>query len=91
MWPWKRRAKRPSGTTSAALMRARDVERRYADQLMSAPGVVSVGLGRTRDGTITIVVGLEREDDDALDALPASLEGVRIVTQVLGSFSAKEP
>jgi|GEM_PF-2939605 len=77
-------------TRSEATVHAWEVERRYAEQLMSWPGVVSVGIGTTGEGEVAIVVGLESDDPRAREAMPASLEGVKVATEVVGTLTASE-
>lgn len=61
----------------------------HAAELMAIPGVVSVGIGRGEEGVAVIVVGLERDSAAAEAALPASLDGFPVRTEVVGRFRAQ--
>lgn len=53
---------------------------------MATPGVVSVGIGRDDEGREVIIVGLDQARAQAVESLPASLEGYTVRTQVVGKI-----
>lgn len=59
---------------------------RRHDELMGMSGVVMVGVGAGAVGEEAIVVGVKRADQS--DAVPKSLDGVPVVTQVIGEVDA---
>lgn len=61
-----------------------DVRARHAPELMRLPGVVSVGIGKDADGTLVIVVGLDRERPETRAAVPQRVEGHRVKVEVTG-------
>jgi hypothetical protein len=65
--------------------RVRSVLERHRQALMTADEVVMVGEGQDELGQPAIVVGLKRRP---ATALPASIEGVRIITIVIGEVDA---
>ncbi len=64
-----------------------EVRARHVDRLMATPGVVSVGIGRDDEGTEVIIVGLDQARAEAVQSLPASLEGYTVRTQVVGKIT----
>ena len=66
-----------------------EVTARHAEELMAIPGVVSVGIGLGEDGVAVIVVGLDRESSAAQDAVPETLDGFTVRTEIVGRFRAQ--
>ena len=62
----------------------REVKARHEKRLLSLPGVVSVGIGRGRDGQDEIVVGLDHPRTWTAMRIPGFLEGYRVRTDVQG-------
>lgn len=56
------------------------------DELMRTEGVVMVGIGAGAVGEEAIVVGVKRPDQ--LAAMPTSLDGVPVRTEVIGEVDA---
>ena len=63
-----------------------EVRASHVDSLMAPPGVVSVGIGRDDEGREVIIVGLDQARAQAVESLPASLEGYTVRTQVVGKI-----
>lgn len=66
-----------------------DVKAKHEVELMSQTGVVSVGIGKDADGHAVIVVGLDRERPETLQALPKELEGYRVRVVVVGEIRSQ--
>jgi hypothetical protein len=81
-------------SASAALPREADRSRpeatltKHAGRLMRMKGVLSVGIRRTDDGRPAIVLGLDSDAPEILDALPKTLDGVPVVRDKAGRISA---
>ncbi len=56
---------------------------------MGAPGVVSVGLGLAPDGREAIVIGLAAQPVDAARRLPEEFEGLPVLAEEVGEYSAE--
>ena len=67
----------------------REVKAKYERQLMSQPGVISVGIGRGDDGKPVIVVGLDGLRPETRKAMPKELEGYRVRVEVTGPIKAQ--
>ncbi|MDD1652255.1 MAG: hypothetical protein LUO86_04395 [Methanomicrobiales archaeon] len=65
-----------------------EVKARHEERLLSLPGVVSVGIGRGRDGQEEIVVGLDRPRKWTALRIPGFLDGYRVRTDVRGRMRA---
>ena len=64
---------------------ARAAKTALAGQLSAVPGVVGVGLAR-RDAEYVVKVDLV--DAGSADQVPRAVDGVRVVTQVIGTVRA---
>jgi hypothetical protein len=64
------------------------VKARHEEILLSMPGVVSVGIGSDPDGSLVIVVGLDRHRLETIPEIPEELEGFRIRVEVIGTLRA---
>jgi hypothetical protein len=62
---------------------ARAAKSSLAAQLASDPGVVGIGLARRDTG---YVVKVNLADESAADRVPADVDGVRVVTEVVGAI-----
>ena len=64
-----------------------DVLRAHDKQLLAIPGVVGVYVGALSDGkTPCLKVMLARESDDLKAAIPKTIEGYPVVTEVTGEI-----
>ena len=61
---------------------------RHETRLMSIPGVTSVGLGRSPDGTPALTVGVT--DGGVARDLPERIEGLAVVVVVTGPVDAQK-
>ena len=67
----------------------KDVKARHEASLLALPGVVSVGIGRAKDGTSAIIVGLDAPHPNMEPQIPQSLEDYPVVVQVVGPIKAQ--
>src|SRR3989337_912392 len=67
------------------LDRAIAAQDRHVDALLAVPGVAGVGVGLGGDGRAAVIVFTETA---GVRGLPASLDGVAVVPQVSGKFTA---
>ena len=54
---------------------------KHAGRVMQIRGVMSMSVGRDKDGRPAIVVGVESDAPDACGELPEALDGVPVVRQ----------
>lgn len=66
-----------------------DVKNRHESQLMSMPGVVSVGIGLDEDKNPIIIIGIETDDAELRSRLPQQLEGYQVRVQHTGKVRAQ--
>jgi hypothetical protein len=66
-----------------------EVLSRHAERLMRTKGVMSVGVGHTPEGEPAIVIGTDRMDAEASDALPAEIEGIPVIRHQIGHVEAQ--
>jgi hypothetical protein len=66
-----------------------EVKARHEERLLSLPGVVSVGIGRGRDGQEEIVVGLDGPRPQTVSLIPPDLEGHRVCTRITGPLHSR--
>ena len=64
----------------------KDVKIKHEARLMALPGVVSVGIGRAKDGSSAIIVGLDASNPSIETQIPQSLEDYPVVVQVIGTI-----
>jgi hypothetical protein len=76
----------PDPPSDPAVSAASQVKDRYDDFLLSLPQVVGHGVGFSRDGSgrVVIQVFLEDPTPEALQAVPAFLDGIQLETIVTG-------
>ncbi len=67
---------------------AREVKTRYEERLLSLPGVVSVGIGRSPDGRPVIIVGLDRNRPATIQEIPEEIEGYPVRVEMIGPVRA---
>ena len=65
------------------------VKAKHENRLMTTPGVVSVGLGKDKNGHLVIIIGLDRARPEIEDQLPRHLENYPVIVQVVGSIKAR--
>jgi hypothetical protein len=72
-----------------AVQTIEEVKAQHEARLMATPGVVSVGIGRDRDGRAVIVVGVDDERSEAFRSLPAAIDGYPVEIRVVGRIRAR--
>jgi hypothetical protein len=65
---------------------ARAAKSALAEQLSALPGVVGIGLARRDAG---YVVKVDLADAGAASRVPGAVDGVRVVTEVVGAVRAR--
>jgi hypothetical protein len=60
---------------------ARAAKNTLAESLAGEPGVVGIGLTRESSGYVVLV---DLADEGVADRVPADVDGVRVITQVVG-------
>ena len=66
-----------------------DIKRQNEAQLMSMPGVVSVGVGRDQNGQPAIVVGLAAAAPTTVEQVPDNIGGYPVIVQTFGTIKAQ--
>ena len=66
-----------------------EVKRQHEAGLLAMPGVVSVGIGRDKQGNPAIIVGLDRPRPETETQLPQSLEDYPLLVQIIGPIRAQ--
>ena len=66
-----------------------DIKRQNEAQLMSLPGVVSVGVGRDQNGKPAIVVGLAVATPATAQQVPDNIGGYPVIIQNVGTIKAQ--
>ena len=67
----------------------KDVKARHEARLLDLPAVVSVGIGRDKNGNPAIIAGLDRPDSETESQLPTQLEGYPVVVRIVGPIKAQ--
>ena len=77
--------------TMADTMQAtiQQVKQQYESQLLSLPGVVSVGIGLDEKKTAVIIIGIASENSSLRAELPKQLEGYEVIIQVTGDIKTQ--
>jgi hypothetical protein len=65
-----------------------EAKTKHAEDLLALPGVVSIGIGLDPEGRHAILVGLDGPRPETCAALPGSLDGYPLCTQVAGTVAA---
>ncbi|OYV15596.1 MAG: hypothetical protein CG439_2486 [Methylococcaceae bacterium NSP1-2] len=65
------------------------VKTKHEGQLMSTPGVVSVGIGHDQKGQSAIIIGIESQDKLNKITLPETLDGYPVKVQIMGTIRAQ--
>jgi len=79
------------GLSVASLARAQAIKARHSLELLAIDDVVGNGIGAGPDGEPVIEVYLGRRNALSESKIPASIEGVRVRTEVTGPFVAYCP
>ncbi len=66
-----------------------EVKAKSEEQLLTLPGVVSVGIGRNTEGDPAIIVGLDGVHPESESQIPQSLHDYPVVIKVTGSVKAQ--
>ena len=66
-----------------------DVKRKYEAELLAKPGVVSVGIGKSDSGELTLVIGLDGSEQRSARRFPEELEGYPVRVHVVGPVRAQ--
>ena len=66
-----------------------EIKKRHENQLLTLPGVVSVGIGRDKDGNPAIIVGLDGLHPEIEAQLPGSLENYPVLVEIVGPIKAQ--
>lgn len=66
-----------------------EVKSKHESRLLSLPGVISVGIGRTADGRTVIIIGVEDKASAESQSLPKQLEGYPVRVDVIGPVQAQ--
>jgi hypothetical protein len=64
-----------------------EVKVKHEQRLMDIEGVVSVGLGRDKNGSLAIIVGVDRPVAEIAEPLPQALDGYPVIVQVIGTIT----
>jgi hypothetical protein len=65
------------------------VKNKHENQLMTMPGVVSVGIGQGDNGQSVIVIGVESQAKLDKLTLPVKLDGYPVNVQIMGTIRAQ--
>jgi len=65
------------------------VKNKHENQLMTMPGVVSVGIGQGDSGQSVIVIGVESQAKLDKLTLPVKLDGYPVNVQIMGTIRAQ--
>jgi hypothetical protein len=66
-----------------------EVKRSHEAGLLALPDVVSVGIGKDKDGHAAIIVGLSRQNPVTRKQIPETLDTYPVVVRVSGSVKAQ--
>jgi hypothetical protein len=64
-----------------------EVKAKHEQRLMDIEGVVSVGLGKDKNGNLAIIVGVDRPVAELTNPLPQTLDGYPVIVQVVGTIT----
>jgi hypothetical protein len=64
------------------------LKRRHEKSLMAIDGVVAVGIGKTQQGSLGIIVSVKQDSAALREAIPSQIEDVVVEIQVTGEFKA---
>jgi hypothetical protein len=66
-----------------------EVKAKHEAHLMALPGVVSVGIGKDKDGNFVIMIGMDGPRPETEARLPHSLEGYPVLVRIIGPVKAQ--
>ena len=66
-----------------------EIKKRHENQLLTLPGVVSVGIGRDKDGNPAIIVGLDGSHPEIEAQIPRTLDDYPVLIEVIGPIKAQ--
>ena len=66
-----------------------EIKKRHENRLLILPSVVSVGIGRDKDGNPAIINGLDGSYPEIEAQLPGSLENYPVLVEVVGPIKAQ--
>lgn len=66
-----------------------EVKKKHQNELMSLPGVVSVGIGLNDQGQQVIVVGMSEDKPVDKTKIPASIDGFTVTVKLVGTLKAQ--
>lgn len=66
-----------------------EVKAKHEDRLMALPGVVSVGIGKDKEGNPVIMIGMDGPRPETEAQLPDSLEGYPVLVRIIGPVKAQ--
>ena len=66
----------------------RDVKAKHERRILQLPGVVSIGIGRDKNGNPAIIVGLAHANPETESQLPDQLEGYPLDVRIVGRIKA---
>ena len=64
----------------------KEVKARHEIRLLQLPGVISVGIGKDKNGIPTIIVGLKSSNPETESQLPTRLEGYPVQVRFVGEI-----
>lgn len=66
-----------------------EVKAKHEDRLMALPDVVSVGIGKDKEGNLVIMIGMDGPNPETEARLPDSLEGYPVLVRIIGVVKAQ--
>lgn len=66
-----------------------EVKKNHEVNLLALPGVISVGIGRDKNGNPAVIVGLDSPRPITEAQLPRSLEGYPVLVRITGPIKAQ--
>ena len=63
-----------------------EVKTRHEIRLLQLPGVISVGIGKDKNGIPTIIVGLKSSNPETESQLPTRLDGYPVQVRFVGEI-----
>ena len=67
----------------------KEAKRQHEARLLKLPGVVSVGIGLTKNGQSAIIIGLEGPNAETEAQLPSMIEGYPVEVRIVGTVKAQ--
>ncbi len=63
-----------------------EIKEKYQNELLKIPGVVGVGIGKRNDDLVIRIL-VSKNDEELLEKLPVSLEGVDVIVKFVGEIT----